>query len=181
MVRRVLVKGASGAGKSTLALALARHLDVPHVELDALHHGPGWTAASPAELQARVQAALDDRRGWVVDGNYDSKLGTLVLARAELVVWLDLPLSTKLARLARRTARRWLKNEQLWNGNRETLKGALWGGESLFVWAVRTHFRHRRRWPAELGGRPLVRLRTADEVDSWRSEFCDPSTRGSRS
>jgi adenylate kinase family enzyme len=172
MVRRILVKGASGAGKSTLALALARHLDVPHVELDALHHGPGWTAASPAELQARVQATLDDQRGWVADGNYDSKLGTLVLDRAELVVWLDLPLTTKLARLARRTARRWLRKEALWNGNRETLKGAFWGKEALFAWAVRTHFRHRRRWPRALAGRPLVRLRTAGEVDAWLSRFC---------
>jgi len=64
-----------------------------------------------------VQAKLNDAQGWVVDGNYDSKLGTVVLARAELVVWLDLAPHTKLARLARRTAGRILRQETIWNGN----------------------------------------------------------------
>lgn len=170
-MRRILIKGASGAGKSTLARAVARQLDVPFIELDALHHGPNWTAASAAELRERVLQLLDDPRGWVVDGNYDTKLGTTVLDRAELIVWLDLPLSTKLARLARRTARRWLLREELWNGNRETLKNAFWGADGLFPWTVQSHFRHRRLWPGKLEGRAFVRLRTAREVEVWLSEL----------
>jgi|GEM_PF-2746343 len=75
MARRILVKGTSGAGKTTLGRTLAQHLGVPFVELDALHHGPNWTAASAAQLQARVRTQLNDEQGWVVDGNYDSKLG----------------------------------------------------------------------------------------------------------
>jgi hypothetical protein len=170
--RRILVKGGSGAGKSTLARELARSLSLPYIELDALHHGPNWRAASAAELQACVLAALDDDRGWVVDGNYDSKLGTAVLDRAELVVWLDLQLRIKIWRLAHRTACRWFRNEELWNGNRETLRGAFWGKDALFTWAVLTHFRHRRQWPASLSGRPVVRLRTAREAEEWFSGFC---------
>lgn len=172
MVRRILIKGGSGAGKTSLGLKLARSLDLPHVELDGLHHGPNWAAASAVELQARVLATLDDERGWVVDGNYDSKLGNLLLDRAELVIWLDLSLHTKLLRLIRRTGRRLLRQEELWNGNRDTLKGAFWGGESLFGWAVRTHFRHRRLWPQKFEGRNYVRLRTVRDVDAWLSGFC---------
>src|SRR5262245_60362525 len=123
MARRIVVRGGSGVGKTTLARLLARHLDVPHVELDALHHGPNWAAASAEEMRSSVHAALDDERGWVVDGNYDEKLADLVLDRAELVLWLDLPLPTKLVRLLGRTAARWWREEELWNGNRETLKG----------------------------------------------------------
>jgi adenylate kinase family enzyme len=174
---RIWVKGGSGAGKSTLGHELGRRLSLPYIELDALHHGPNWSAASPAELQARLLAALDDDRGWVVDGNYDRKLGTMVLDRAELIVWLDLPLRIKLWRLARRTARRWLRKEELWNGNRETLRGAFWGKEALFTWAVLTHFRHRRQWPARFAGRPFVRLRTAREAKDWLSAFCARSLR----
>jgi len=88
-----------------------------------------------------------------------------------LIVWLDLPLSTKLRRLARRTSLRWLRNEELWNGNRETLKGAFWGSDALFPWAIRSHFRHRRQMPAQLAGRRFVRLRTAREADQWLAEF----------
>jgi hypothetical protein len=172
MPRRIVIKGACGAGKSTLGRLLADRLQVPYVELDALHHGPSWTPATAQELQESVSGALDDERGWVVDGNYDSKLGTLLLDRAELIVWLDLPLRTKLLRLTWRTARRWLRREELWNGNRETLKGAFWGGDALFPWAVRSHFHHRRRWPAVFGGRPLVRLTTPAAVQAWLTDFC---------
>jgi adenylate kinase family enzyme len=168
---RILVKGGSGAGKSTLARELARALDLPWVELDALHHGPSWTAASADELRAKVLRALDDSRGWVVDGNYDSKLGTMVTDRAQIIVWLDMPLAVKLWRLAQRTARRIILNEELWNGNRETVRGALWGEDALFAWAVRSHFRHRRGWPEYLAGRSIVRLRKAREVDAWLHEF----------
>jgi adenylate kinase family enzyme len=169
---RILIKGACGAGKSTLALVLARNLGVPCIELDALHHGPNWTAASAEELRAKLSRLLDDQHGWVVDGNYDSKLGTLVTDRAHLTVWLDLPLPTKLWRLAHRTARRWLQSEELWNGNRETLRGLFWGRDALLPWSVRTHFQHRREWPTQLAGQPLARLRSPTEVDAWLAAFC---------
>lgn len=166
-MRRVLLKGGSGSGKTTLARALAQRLGVPHVELDALHHGANWLPASADELQGRVLAALDDARGWVVDGNYDSKLGSLLLDRAELIVWLDLPLPTKLARVVRRTLRRWWLQEELWNGNRENLASALWGREALLPWTVSSHFRHRRAWPERFGGRSVARLRSPREVARW--------------
>ena len=169
--RRILVKGASGSGKSTLGAVLARHLEVPYIELDALQHGPNWAEASAAELQQRVLHMVDDDRGWVVDGNYESKLGTLLLDRAELIVWLDLPLRTKLGRLVLRSARRLFRNQELWNGNRESLRGVFWGREALFPWTARCHFRDRRDWPGLLAGRPLVRLRTAREVELWLADF----------
>lgn len=117
---------------------------------------------------------LDDPRGWVVDGNYDGKLGSLIIDRADVVVWLDLPLHTKLARLIRRTARRYWQQEELWNGNRETLKGALWGPEALLPWAIRSHFRHRLQWPERFGDRQVVRLRSARELEAWISAFWEP-------
>ena len=154
--RRIWVKGGSGAGKTKLARELARRLGLEHIELDALHHDAGWRPAPAPVLQARVRAALDDAQGWVVDGNYDSKLGALVLERAELIIWLDLPLSAKLARLARRTLGHWWTGEELWNGNRESLKTAIWGRDALFSWAVRSHFRHQREWPRLLAERPRL-------------------------
>ena len=43
---RVSIVGNAGSGKSTLAQALAACLDVPHIELDALFHQPGWQPLS---------------------------------------------------------------------------------------------------------------------------------------
>ena len=165
--RRIAVRGATGSGKSTFARELARRLDLPYVELDALHHGPGWREAAAEELRAKVEAALDDERGWVVDGNYDSKLGTLVRDRAQLIVWLDLPLRITFPRLLRRTVRRARSREELWNGNRETWRGSFLSRESILLWLLRTHWRHRREWPERFAGRELVRLRTPREAREW--------------
>src|SRR2546425_568451 len=71
-LRRVNVKGTSGSGKSTFAAELARRLDVPYVELDALHHGPNWSEPTDEEFQERVREAMAGAPdGWVIDGNYE--------------------------------------------------------------------------------------------------------------
>src|SRR6188472_2575998 len=98
--------GGSCSGKTTLAAALAERLGVPHVELDALHHGPNWQEASAEDLRAKVEAALAGQDGWVTDGNYVGKLGTLLVDRADTIVWLDLPLPTLVRRMWSRTTGR---------------------------------------------------------------------------
>jgi adenylate kinase family enzyme len=164
-VRKVaIIASASGNGKTTLGRELAGRMQVPFVELDALVHGPGWAQTPDAVLRAQL-APIVAGDGWVIDGAYQRKLGDLVLDAAELIVWLDLPIGVWLPRLARRTWRRMRRREELWNGNRESLRAALWGRESLFAYALRTHFRRRRTWPRQLAGRPVVRLRTAAEVE----------------
>lgn len=166
MRRVAVVASASGNGKTTLGRELARRLDVPFVELDALVHGPGWEETPDDALRAEVEPIVAGD-GWVIDGTYRSKLGTLVLDAADTVVWLDLPVRVWLPRLVRRTWRRVRRREELWNGNRESLRSAVWGRESLFVWALRSHVRRRREWPEALRGLPVVRLRTPAEVERF--------------
>ena len=161
--RIAVIASASGNGKTTLGRELAARLDVPFVELDALVHGPNWTETPDEVLRAQVEPVLA-RDGWVVDGTYRHKLGDIVLERAEVVVWLDLPIRVWLPRLAARTGRRLRGTEPLWNGNRESLTTAVWGRESLFAWALRSHFRRRREWPGTLSAYPVVRLRSDAEV-----------------
>lgn len=169
-MRRVAVIGVSGAGKTSVAGLLASRLGLPHVELDALHHGPNWTEASAEELQANVLAALERcPEGWVVDGNYRGKIGDLVVERADTVIWLDPPLPLIVSRLVRRTAGRIARRTELWNGNRETIRNTLFSRDSLLVYAVKSHGRHRRLQPqrlARLDAR-LVHLGSAGEVKRW--------------
>jgi adenylate kinase family enzyme len=166
-VRRVaVIASASGNGKTTLGRALAERLGVPYVELDALVHGPNWTETPDAALRALVEPVVRSD-GWVIDGTYQRKLGTLVLDAADTIVWLDLPLRVWMPRLLRRTARRVTGREKLWNDNRETLRSAFWGRKSLFGYALWMHFDRRRRWPEELAARPVVRLRTVAAVERW--------------
>lgn len=168
-MRRVNVKGTSGSGKTTFSQELARRLGVPFVELDALHHGPNWAEPTNEEFRARVQAAIDAAPdGWVIDGNYEGKLGDLVLSEADTIVWLDLPLRLKLRRLWRRTSHRIRDDVELWNGNKESWRSVLWGRDSLFGWTLRTHVRQRREWPRRFGADArFVRLRSDAEARSW--------------
>ena len=172
-LKRINVRGTSGAGKSTVAAELARRLALPYVELDALHHGPNWSAPTAAEFRARVRAVMAAApEGWVIDGNYDSKLGDTVVAAADTLIWLDLPLPVKLRRVWRRSLHRIRHEVELWNGNRETWRNVFASRESVFLQLVRAHFRHRRRWPARFGQDPrLVRLRSVAEARCWLDEL----------
>jgi adenylate kinase family enzyme len=166
-VRRVSVIGGSCTGKTTLARELAEALGVPHIEIDALHHDAGWQEAPAEVLQARVDAALAAAPdGWVADGNYHGKLGTSVLERADTVVFLDLPFGLTLRRVLWRTGSRIVSREELWNGNRESLRLAL-SRDSIVWWVVRQHGKYREKWPPRYEALPhlhVVRLRSPREV-----------------
>jgi adenylate kinase family enzyme len=166
MRKVAVIASASGNGKTTLGREIARRLDVPFVELDALVHGPGWVETVDDELRARVGPIVASE-GWVIDGTYQRKLGDLVLRTADVVVWLDLPIRVWLPRLIRRTLRRVGGRERLWNDNYESLLTAFWGRESLFVWSFRSHFRRRRDWPTALAPYQVVRLRTPADVEEF--------------
>jgi len=118
------------------------------VELDALVHVPNWTETSDEDLRAIVEPIVRSD-GWVIDGTYRTKLGNLALDAADTIVWLDLPLRVWLARLLRRTGRRVTGRERLWNDNRETLRNAFGGRDSL------------------LAAYPVVRLRSVADVERW--------------
>jgi adenylate kinase family enzyme len=166
-VRRVAVIGTtSGSGKTTVGRALADGLGVPFVELDSLVHGPEWAEISNEELRHILEPIVAGD-GWVIDGAYRNKIGDLVLARADTVLWLDLPIHVWLPRLVRRTVRRIRRDEPLWNDNRESWRSGFWGRESLVGYALRMHVDRRRRYPEELAAYPVIRLRTQAEIDRF--------------
>jgi adenylate kinase family enzyme len=168
--RIAVIASASGNGKTTLARELARRLDVPFVELDALVHGPNWTETPDDVLRAKVEPIVASD-GWVIDGTYRGKLGDLVLDGADLVVWLDLPIRVWLPRLLSRTYRRVRNREELWNGNRETWRNLLFGWDALLPYTFRQHFRRRRVYAEELRPFPFVRLRSTAEVDRLLTRY----------
>ncbi len=170
MKRAVLISTASASGKTTLARQLALRLNAPYHELDALNHGPRWTEATAEEFRAKVEPLLAGEN-WVIDGAYMGKLDMLVFDAADTVVWLDLPVRVWLPRLLRRTMSRIIRREELWNGNRETLRGALDWHDGLVTFALRNHRRRRREYPGRLAEYRVVRLRSTGEVDRWFSQF----------
>lgn len=176
-MRRVsVIASSSGAGKTTFARSLASCLDVPFIELDALHwQQPNWVLPERDAFRARVTEAT---RGdaWVVDGNY-SQVRDIVWGRADTVVWLDIPLPLSLLRIVRRTIARVIRRETLWGSNRETLANGLFSRDSLLWFALRTYRGRRGRLRAALASPELAHLRlhrfgSNRQADGWRETLC---------
>jgi adenylate kinase family enzyme len=159
---RIAITGPSGSGKTTLAAELALVAGLRHVEIDALHHGPNWDSCGVEVLRERVAAATEGD-GWVADSTYRGMLGDFVSHRADVLVWLDLPVPLVMWRLLWRTHVRRRDRVELWNGNvepgwRESVP--------LLIWpAFRRAFENRREFPSRYADHPAVRrLRTDAEV-----------------
>lgn len=140
------------------------------MELDALHWRPNWSLPTIEGFRERVAKALAGD-AWVADGNY-SAVRDIVWRRAELVVWLDYRLPLILVRLVCRTLRRIVTREELWSGNRETLRGAIFSRDSLLWWAVGQYRRRRREYPLlfqqpEHAHLQVVRVLSPREAEEW--------------
>lgn len=173
---RILIVGTTGSGKTTLARQAARRLGVPHGEQDAWNHLPGWQEAPLQEFRAQVER-FTAQDAWVMDGNY-SKAQDIGWARADTLVWLDYPAPLVLWRLLRRTVRRVLSREELWNGNRERLRTTL-SRDSIVWWFFRTHWRRRRLMPARLAQHPhlrVLRLRRPAQAQAWLQGLSLPNS-----
>lgn len=165
------IVGVPGAGKTTVGRQLARALGVPFVELDQIFHQPGWHELPLDEFRARVAEAVAGGR-WVVDGNY-SAVRDLAWARADTVVWLDLPRWLIMRRVVARTLRRVVTREELWNGNREPL-GNLYRVDptkNIIRWAWVRYPVYRERYAAAMVDPAnqhltFVRVRTPPEIEA---------------
>ena len=142
--------GTSGSGKSTLARSLARVLGADFLELDSVNHQADWEPLPTPEFRRRV-ASVAAGECWVIDGNY-SKVRDLVWARADTVVWLDLPRRTVMHRIVWRSFRRVAGRVELWNGNRERWRNLLTldKQESVVSWAWQTHAANRAKFGAAM-------------------------------
>lgn len=168
-VRRILVVGVTGVGKSTFCARLSERTGIPHVEIDGLFWGRDWTKRP--EFEADVDAFLAEP-AWITEWQYSTQLGDLLPSSADLVVWLDLPRSVARPRLVRRTIRRRLRREVLWNGNIEPPFHVFFTDpeRSILRWEMQTHDKWRRRMPGiveRFPDLPIVRLARQAEIDAW--------------
>jgi adenylate kinase family enzyme len=173
-VRRISVVGNSASGKTHLARRIAAVLNVPHIELDAIHHLPNWEPIDPQRFLTEV-GAITSTDGWVIDGNYRTVVADgPVWRRADTVVWLDLPRRTVMRSVVTRTLHRVLRREELWNGNRETIRNLYaWDpNESIIQWAWTQHTKYRERFGSAMSSPAwahltFVRLRSRRDADRW--------------
>jgi adenylate kinase family enzyme len=168
--RRILVYGATGSGKSTMARMLGELTGIPATSVDDICWRPGWVPMPIEEQLAHFDALTQEDR-WLLDSAYGG-WRHLVHERADLVVALDYPRLTSLARLVRRTVTRIVDQQEICNGNHESWR-TLFARDSLVVWHT-TSFRRKREemraWEAATSGPPVIRLRRPAHASAFLAE-----------
>ncbi|NQX12351.1 AAA family ATPase [Microbacteriaceae bacterium VKM Ac-2855] len=164
---RIAIAGPPGVGKTALALQVAERLPAPAIELDELFHGPNWSVRE--SFDAEVESFTRTER-WVTEWQFDTAK-PVIAARADTMLWLDLPLRVAMSRLVRRSIRRRGGREALWAGNTEPpLWTALVDRNHLIPWSLRVRRELRVEVPAAARANPalrVVRLRSQAQVDAW--------------
>lgn len=142
------------------------------MELDALFHLAGWQARTAPDFRSVVDAATAGP-GWVACGNY-SVVRESLWARADTVVWLDLPRRRVMTQVIGRTLRRVITREELWNGNREPWSNlfSLKPERSIISWAWTRHRVYAERYAKAMtdprwSELTFVRLRSRAEIEAW--------------
>lgn len=176
-VQRISMVGISGSGKSTLGRELTRILGLPHTELDSVFHQAGWVQLSDEEFRRQVAIAVAQPR-WVLDGNYHDKVQPIIWARADTVIWVDMPRRIVMRRVIARTLHRVAGRVELWNGNRERWRQLLNRDkeENVILWAWHMHGPQRERYTAAMadpanGHLRFIRLRRPAAVRRFLREL----------
>lgn len=147
-MQRIVIVGTTGVGKSTLAAQLSTALNIPHIETDSLYWEENWTESTDEDFVKKLANAVNEAgESWIVDGNY-SLSRALVWPKADTVIWLDYPLWLIYWRLFRRSLKRVISREKLWNNNQESFYSQFLASDSLFIQAAKTYQRRKERYSA---------------------------------
>jgi adenylate kinase family enzyme len=181
-MRRVVVLGMSGAGKTTLARELAQQLNVPHIELDAIHWKPNWTSTPTPRLIEEVRAALEAAGdGWTACGHY-GQVRDVLWPRADTTIFLDYSMRVVFTRVFARTMLRWWRGEVLWNGNRERLWTQFFHRDSILLWVINMWRIRRRDIPKKLrdprfAQARLLHFRSPQQLERWKRSLMPGGSR----
>lgn len=171
-MKKFALFGPPASGKSTIAQKLSAALDIPHTDLDEIlftEHGP-----LPLDEFRSKAATATSEEAWVVEGNY-SKLADVVWHRADVLVWLDLPLPLIVRRIVWRSLRQLTGLDTSAQAQRLTWNRAFFARRSLLRTAVRKYRNNRPRYARQIAettalGIPVVRLRNGHAANTWLAQ-----------
>ena len=133
-----MVIGGPGSGKSTLARRLGDVTGLPVVHMDHIHHLSGWKPRPMAEKLAMHDEVVARER-WIFEGGLSKGYASRA-ARAELIVFLDVPVVQRLYRVTKRTLQHYGRTRpDLPDGCPEQFSG------EFFWWIVSTARKNRLR------------------------------------
>jgi len=127
-MRRVAVFGNAGAGKSTLARQLAALTGLPLHVIDMMQFKPGGKPV-PHEDYLKAHAHLLDQDEWIIDGYGTTATAFERFAKADMLVYIDLPVVTHYWFVTKRFVKGlfvppagWPDNSPLWSSTKQSYK-----------------------------------------------------------
>ena len=130
-----MICGGSGSGKSTLGRIMGERLGLPVYHMDHIHWKSGWVERDQDDRKAMVREIVA-KDTWIFEGNH-SRTHQERLARADTLIWIDLPILLRQWRVFARTVRSYGQSRpDLPDGCPERFdRGTLefWG----FIWRTR--------------------------------------------
>jgi len=157
-----MIVGQPGSGKSWLAVQVGRRLGLPVHHMDHIHWLPGWVERGRAEKE-RLCGAIEAGEAWVFEGNFTPTVANRI-ARADQVVWLDVPVALRLWRVTRR------KLATLGRARPDMAPGCAegWGPEAWafyrYIWDTRRTGRERLAEQGRMAGSKLRHLTSRADV-----------------
>ncbi len=97
---KIAIIGSPGSGKSTLAFKLHKILHIPLFHLDQYFWKPGWQRPDREEFK-KIHDKLCDKSEWITDG-MATRYFEYRLNRADIIIFLDIPLYVCLYRIFKR-------------------------------------------------------------------------------
>ena len=98
-----MITGGPGSGKSTLARALGARTGLPVYHMDHFHWKPGWIERTSEEKVPMIRE-IHRLDAWIFEGGNSTTFAERA-ARADTMIWLDLPVGLRLFRVIWRTIR----------------------------------------------------------------------------
>jgi adenylate kinase family enzyme len=95
-----MVVGQPGSGKSTFARRLGAATGLPVVHIDHIHYRSNWVERGRDEKD-RLTREVHARDAWIFEGGH-SRTWPERIARADTLVWLDVPVHLRLWRVTLR-------------------------------------------------------------------------------
>ena len=142
--RKIIITGTSCTGKTTLGRELSQKLGIPQIDLDDLHFLPNWEVKESDDFIRDVNSTIDQHDEWIVSGSYQTKMKDTVWHKADVIIWLDLPLRTILSRYFKRTFRRIVFKEKCCGENYETLRHVLFE-DNMLLHIFKTYWSRKHR------------------------------------
>ena len=123
-MKRVAVFGNAGGGKSTLGRRLAESTGLPFYSLDMIQYRPGGGKV-PHDEYLRAHAQLMQRDAWIIDGFGCIESAWERFARADTLVYIDLPLRTHFAWITKRLFKGLFATPEGWPDNSPMLSSTI--------------------------------------------------------